>query len=377
MASTTHNPLAVNIAGLDFKNPFFVAAGPPGRDAKCLVACANGGSGGLVCKTISTSAAQVPRPCMARPASDLATSMLNVELWSDLPPEDWIAREYAAARVPGVPLIASVGYSAADMLALVPKVDPLVDAFEFSCHYTKLDEITALAQALRKSTTKPIFAKLSPHGHDLIELAKQLRSCGINGFVVMNSLGPCLSLDIETERPLLGGSGGKGWMSGSAIRPIALYWVSQLVTAMPDVPVIGVGGVTSWRDAVEFFLAGASGVQVCTAAIYQGPKVFGDLVTGVTSFLQRKGYSSVTQLRGRALAHLPVQHNLIPPISSVNDTCVHCGVCQRGCPFEAILVKKGDATSPASWKVDPTKCYGCGLCTTLCPKHSLSMITRS
>lgn len=78
----------------------------------------------------------------------------------------------------------------------------------------------------------------------------------------MNSLGPCLALDVETEKPVLGGSGGKGWLSGQAIRPIALYWVSQLASAMPGVPIIGVGGVGSWRDAIEFILAGASAVEV-------------------------------------------------------------------------------------------------------------------
>jgi len=373
--------LKVNVAGMAFKGPVWVAAGPPGRDAAALIECAKGGAGGLVAKTISVEAAKVPRPCMARPSPALAGSMLNVELWSDLPPERWCApgsegeysRVRAAPECTGVPLIASLGYSASDVRALVPRMDPLVDAFEFSCHYTDLAEIRALASALRESTRKPVFAKLSPHGHDLLALARELRSCGVDGFVVMNSLGPCLALDVESQRPLLGGPDGKGWLSGPAIRPIALYWVAQLAKTMPDVPIIGVGGVATWRDAVEFFLAGAWAVQVCTAAIYRGPRVFAEINEGIAAYLRRHGCSNVAELRGRALQHLPATANLVPSVSAVDTSrCVYCALCSTSCVFRAITVDR----SAKKWSVDADACYGCGLCTTVCPHAALTLVPR-
>lgn len=371
--------LETTICGLNFKAPLFVAAGPPSRDAEILIDCAKNGCGGLVAKTISVEAAKVARPCMARPAQTLRDTMINVELWSDKAPEEWYkdGGEYdkvkAAAECKDVPLIASLGYSADDVKKLVPHMEPHVDAYEFSCHYTNLDDIRALATALCSATKKPVFAKLSPHGHDLLHLAAELRSCGVAGFVVMNSLGPTLALDVETEQPVLGGPGGKGWMSGQAVRPIALYWVSQLAKAMPDVPIIGVGGVGSWRDAVEFFLAGAWAVEVCTAAIYKGPKVFDEISKGVVDYLKRHGYKNVTELRGRALKNLKEDGNYIPGVSSVDEAkCIHCGQCAASCTYGAITVDSKAKT----WKVNPDACYGCGLCTTVCPKGALSLASR-
>jgi hypothetical protein len=303
---------------------------------------------------------------MARPAQ-LKDSMLNMELWSDLPPEQWYrpgdgeyARVRAAPECAHVPLIASLGYDAKAMQALVPHMDALVDAYEFSCHYTELSEVRALASALRSNTRKPIFAKLSPHGHNLTELALELRKCGVDGFVVMNSFGPCLAVDVETEQPLLGGKEGKGWLSGQAIRPIALYWVSQLARAMPDVPVIGVGGVSTWRDAVEFFLAGATAVQVCTAAIYRGPKVFAEINDGIAAYLRRRGFTNVSQLRGRALAKC-ADYNYEPGLSTVDTSrCIYCGACAVSCTFKVSVFYPPSHLSLSA--LFPILSYTCGSC---------------
>lgn len=366
--------LETEIKGIKFPNPVFVAAGPTGRDGEAIAKCVKGGAGGVVCKTVSREAAKVPRTCMARPspAPSMSATMLNVELWTDLPPEAWINGEYQKARATGVPIIASLGYNAEDMKELVPKVDPLVDAFEFSCHYTNLNDIQALARALRSNTKKPIFAKMSPHGHDLLHLAEELKKEGVDGFVVMNSLGPCMAINVDTEKPLLGGVGGKGWLSGQSVHPIAVYWVSQLAQKFPDTPIIGVGGVATGRDAIEFILAGASAVQICTSAIYGGMEVYGKVAREMEEICKQKGVKNVSELRGRALKNIPSESNLVPPVSSADDSCVHCGACTKVCLYEAITVDK----TGKKWSVDPSKCYGCGLCSTVCPKGAIHMVDR-
>jgi len=110
--------LRVDICGLAFPNPVLPAAGPPGRDGRALLACAEGGAGGLVAKTISTRPAQVPTPNMA----EIPHGFLNCELWSELPPEQWLEHEYALARTAGLPLIVSLGYTAQDIAELAPRV---------------------------------------------------------------------------------------------------------------------------------------------------------------------------------------------------------------------------------------------------------------
>jgi len=371
--------LKVEIKGLQFKTPVFTAAGPPARDAEILNRSADCGCGGLVAKTISVEAAKVCRPCMATPTRGSTNSMLNVELWTDLPPEAWYGpggeyekvRAHPASRE--LPLIGSLGYNADDAKKLVPNMEKFVDAYEFSCHYTDLKATQDYARAICSLTKKPVFAKLSPHGHDLVDLAHKLKECGVAGFVVMNSFGPCLSLDIETERPLLGGPGGKGWLSGEAVRPIALYYVAQLAREFPDTPIIGVGGVSSWRDVVEFMLAGASAVQVCTAAIYKGPEIFDEINKGLIAYCQRRGLKSISEIRGRALKNIPETGNLVPPVSSIDESlCIHCTKCEKVCHYGALKIDK----ATKKWSVDPSKCYGCGLCSTVCPKHAITMVPR-
>ena len=124
--------LCVDILGLRFANPVLPAAGPTVWDGKAMRACVAGGAGGLVSKTISTTGATVPQPCMAEVGR---AAMLNTELWAEYPPEQYIEHEYAIARQAGVPLIISLGYTPDQVAAIAPRVKPFADAIELSTHY--------------------------------------------------------------------------------------------------------------------------------------------------------------------------------------------------------------------------------------------------
>ncbi len=136
MATTAPDPaaavdLGVEVCGIRFPNPVWTAAGPPVRDGAALLACAEGGAGGLVTKTISRTAAEPTTPNMA----EISHGFLNAELWSELPPERWIEREYAITREAGLPVVVSMGYTAEDIAELAPRVRPFADALELSTHY--------------------------------------------------------------------------------------------------------------------------------------------------------------------------------------------------------------------------------------------------
>ena len=113
--------LNVNILGMKFENPIFTAAGPGAKDGDLCVKAVEGGAGGLVTKTISVDPAPVPRPCMAKTNS----GFLNTELWSELPKEQWIEKEYKRAKSAGVPMIVSMGYKAEDIEKIAPLVKPM------------------------------------------------------------------------------------------------------------------------------------------------------------------------------------------------------------------------------------------------------------
>ena len=386
--------LSVEIAGIPLRNPVLTAAGPTSRDGATLVQAARGGVGGLVAKTISVKPAEVPRPNMQtldRGQSQwlLATAMqnqvvqlerikvrgayglLNHELWSDKPYQKWLQHEYPQAKETGLSLIASVGYTPEELKQLAPLVEKAgVDGIEFSTHYLETDPklFNEVAKTLKEAVDIPIFAKMSPHVKDLTVFTKAVEKF-VDGFVAINTLGPCLHIDIETGRPLLGGPGGVGWLSGPAIKPLAVRCVADIARGTRK-PVVAVGGVSTGVDAIEFFMVGASAVQVCTAAILEGASVYGRIAQEITEFLDSHGHGSPEDVRGLALKHLPLETlriESLPPTVDEN-ACTGCGLCTRSCTYSAISVDQ--KTSKA--KVDSNLCYGCGVCVSICPHRALS-----
>lgn len=357
--------LSVHIAGLHLDHPVIPAAGPPGWNGAAMRACAEGGAAALVSKTISVQPAIVPTPNMAQ----IPGGMLNTELWSELPVEQFIEREFPLAREAGVPLIVSLGYTAGEIAALAPRVRPFADVLELSTHYIG-DDPAPMVEAIRaakEAVDVPVFVKLSPF-RDMRTAARAAAEAGADGIVAINSFGPCLGVDVETGRLLMGSRDGYGWLSGPALKPLALRCVFDVARAV-DLPIIGVGGVSRGVDAIEFLMVGASAVGVCTAAILKGPQVFGRIAREMGEWLDAHGYTSVEEVRGLAIrrwrerefrtAHVPPSLNM--------ETCTGCGLCEAGCVYGAIHVVDKKAV------LVPERCYGCGLCVTRCPVRALGL----
>jgi len=357
--------LSVTIAGLTLKNPVLPAAGPPVWNGEAMKACAAGGAGALVSKTVSVRPAVVPTPNMA----EIPGGFLNTELWSELPVEQFIEREYPLAKETGLPLIISIGYTAEEIAELAPRVRPFADALELSTHYIG-DDPTPMVEAIRAAKAAvdvPVFVKLSPF-RDMKTAARAAAEAGADGIVAINSFGPCLGVDVETGRLLMGSREGYGWLSGPALKPLALRCVFDIARTV-DLPIIGVGGISKGTDAIEFFMVGASAVGICTAAILKGPRIFGRVAREIEKWLDDHGYASVEEVRGLAIRRweewtFRTAH--VPPILDV-DACTGCGLCEASCVYDAIHVVEKKAV------LTPEKCYGCGLCVTRCPVRALSI----
>jgi dihydroorotate dehydrogenase (NAD+) catalytic subunit len=212
-----------------------------------------------------------------------------------------------AKTVLPVPLIVSVfGFSAEEYAVTAKKAaEAGADAVELnvSCPHVKEtgseigqnpETLAKVVKKVKVAVQKPVFVKLSPNVTDIVEIAQAAVKAGADALTAINSV-RAMAIDVETALPVL--SNKKGGLSGPAIKPIALRCVHDIYEKV-KAPIMGCGGVTSWRDAVEFFLAGASTVQIGTAIALKNPSVFEAINRGVNAYLKKKGFGSVKEIVG-------------------------------------------------------------------------------
>jgi len=291
---------------LELRNPTVLASGILGYTAESLQRVVEGGAGAVVTKSVGVS----PRMGYANPTVVQASGGLINAMGLPNPGIDEYAEEIIHAKtVVQAPLIVSVfGYSA-DEYALVARkaADAGADAVELnvSCPHVKQtgSEIGQNPQLLAKVVTKvkaavpkPVIVKLSPNVTDIAETAWAAVKAGADALTAINTV-KALAIDAETALPVL--SNTRGGLSGPAIKPIALRCVYDLYEQVKT-PIIGCGGITTWQDAVEFLLAGASAVQIGTAVALENPNVFHAINRGVKTYLKKKGYRSVQEIVGVA-----------------------------------------------------------------------------
>lgn len=370
--SESRPDLSVEIAGVRMRNPVILAAGPIGRDSAALIRAAEGGAGAVVTKSICYKGAKkVPRPCILK----VSGGLLNAVKWSELNYETWVKKEIPEAKKSGVPIIASITSMKNDpteISGLAKGVEEAgADMVEICTFYTgKL--LPSFVKVAKEVTDIPIIGKMVLTTFDLKNIGRECEKAGADAISCMDTIGPCLKIDIETGNPILGQLSGAGRLSGPPIKPITSYYVAELAQAV-DIPIIGVGGIMTGEDAVEMMMAGAKAVEVCTATILKGPKILGSIANGIASFMDRKGYKRVDEFIGLALKQIEERKKRgvvicegKPPLIDP-DLCNGCGICAMSCLYGAITIVEKLA------KVDTSKCYGCGLCSTVCPPHAIKL----
>ena len=300
------NPLSVRIASLELRNPTMLASGILGYTAASLKRVVEGGAGAVVTKSVGVA----PRMGYANPTVvQVNSGLINAMGLPNPGIEEYTEEIIHAKTVAQAPLIVSVfGYSADEYASVAQKAaEAGADAVELnvSCPHVKFtgSEIGQDAALLKKVVSKvkalvrkPVIVKLSPNVTDITETAKSAVKAGADALTAINTV-KALAIDAETALPLLNNV--RGGLSGPAIKPIALRCVFDLYEHVKT-PIIGCGGVTTWQDAVEFFLAGASAVQIGTAVALENPSVFQTINRGVKAYLKKKRYKSVQEVVGVA-----------------------------------------------------------------------------
>ena len=295
--------ISVDLLGMTLESPFMLASGILGETGPSLLGVLEAGAGGVVTKSIG------PEPRDGHPNPTVVTlggSLLNA-MGLPNPGADAFAEELAWLRErTRRPVIVSVFGSDPDEYARVAsRLAPLADALELnlSCPHAKgygaeigsdpgmLEQVVS---AVTGTVDVPVLAKLTPNTSDIVSLARAAQRGGASGLVAINTL-KGMAVDVDMGAPALANT--YGGLSGEAVRAVGVRCVHEIAGAV-DLPVVGVGGVGSARDAMEYIMAGATAVQVGTAIRSSGPEVFAEMAEELRQWMLARGHSSLEGLRG-------------------------------------------------------------------------------
>jgi len=297
--------LSTEIAGLSLSNPTILASGVLGTSGALMRKVAESGAGAIVAKSVGSK----PREGCPNPTVAMVVGGYLNAIGLPNPGVDEFVKEILMAREGGVPIIASVfGFSVDDIAKTAKRVGRVADAVELnlSCPHVEgtglevgsdPEVVSSIIKEVKKVVDKPVIAKLSPLVADIVGMARSCERAGADAITAVNTM-RAMAIDIETKMPVLYNR--VGGLSGPALKPIALRCVYEIYDAV-RIPVMGCGGISTWRDAVEFVLAGARAVQIGTGIAYRGLKIFDEVQEGMRSYMEKREFEELEELVG--LAH--------------------------------------------------------------------------
>jgi len=297
--------LATEIAGLELVNPVMLASGILGLCGSSLRRIIDAGAGAVVTKSVGVE----PREGYSNPTVVQVECGLINAMGLPNPGIHYFSEEIGGAELPAPVIMSIYGFSSEDFAEVASvAVKGGVDALELnlSCPHVKRTGaeighdaglVADVVERVKARVDRPVFVKLTPNVADIVAVAKAAADSGADALTAINTV-RAMAIDIDTTHPILANK--IGGLSGAAIKPMAVRCVYEIYQEV-DVPVIGCGGISTWRDAVEFMLAGASAVQIGTAVAFKGLEVFQSVTEGIEAYLKEKGFGNVKEIVG--LAH--------------------------------------------------------------------------
>lgn len=390
--------LKCTIAGIESINPFWLASAPP-TDKKYNVDRAfAAGWGGVVWKTLGVDPPVInvtSRYGAHHGPNREIIGINNIELISDRPlqvnlDEIKACRAEWPDRVIIGSMMAPVEKEAWQSLAIkiaeagVHGIELNLGCPHGMCERGMGSAIGQVPEMVEQTTRWvkevvdiPVFTKLTPNITDIIWPAEAALNGGADAVSLINTVSSIIGVDLDVmaPKPMVDGKGTHGGYCGAAVKPIALNMVAAIARApeTQGLQISGIGGITTWRDAVEFMALGADVVQVCTAAMIYGFRIIDDLTDGMSQWMDQKGYTSVAEFAGAAVPkvadwnELNINFDLKARIDDA--TCIECGRCYIACEdtsHQAIRMVEGEA-GKRRFEVINDECVGCNLCHHVCP----------
>ena len=387
--------LSTNFLGIKSPNPYWLASAPPTDKKINVLRAFEAGWGGVVWKTLGSQVKNVSsRYSAVNFNGTRVMGFNNIELISDRPLEINLKEiKECLKEFPDRAMVVSLmaDNDKNSWHELIKKVeDTGAHGFElnFGCPHgmtergmgAAVGQDPAIAKMVvewvMEAATIPVITKLTPNVHSVVPTGKAVVEAGTNALSLINTIQSVTGIDLDTfvPNPYVAGKSVYGGYCGPAVKPIALKFLASIAKNefTNKVPISGIGGISTWKDAAEFMLLGSTSVQVCTAAMKHGFRIIEDLCEGLNNWMDEKGFATIYDFIGKSvptLTHwedLDINYHHIAKIDQ--NKCIHCGLCYIACEdtsHQSINLEYGKPYN--TYTVKEEECVGCNLCQLMCP----------
>ena len=396
--------LSSDFLGIKSPNPFWLASAPPTDKAYNVVRAFEAGWGGVVWKTLGEAGPPIvnvngPRYGAIWGADRRLLGLNNIELITDRPLEVNLREIKQVKRDwPDRAMIVSLMVPCEEQAwkAILPLVEETgADGIElnFGCPHGMSERgmgaavgqvpeyIEMVARWCKQNTRMPVLVKLTPNITDIRYPARAAKKGGADAVSLINTISSIIGVDLDdfSPQPSIDGKGSHGGYCGPAVKPIALNMVAEIArdAETRGMPISGIGGVTTWRDAAEFLALGAGNVQVCTAAMTYGFKIVQEMISGLSQYLDHHDMA-LSDLIGRAVPNVTdwqyLNLNYVTKARIDQDACIKCGRCYAACEDTS---HQAISMSPERvFEVMDDECVACNLCVNVCPVDNCITMER-
>ncbi|MEC7141845.1 MAG: NAD-dependent dihydropyrimidine dehydrogenase subunit PreA [Pseudomonadota bacterium] len=392
--------LTSDFIGIKSPNPFWLASAPPTDKEYNVRRAFEAGWGGVVWKTLGEEGPPIvnvngPRYGAIWGADRRLLGLNNIELITDRPLQTNLDEIHRVKRdYPDRAVVASIMVPCEESAwrEILPRVeDTGADGIElnFGCPHGMSERgmgsavgqvpeyVEMVAAWCKQYSNMPVIVKLTPNITDIRKPAMAALKGGADAVSLINTISSITSVDLDdfSPEPSIDGRGAHGGYCGPAVKPIALNMVAEIARTpeMANLPISGIGGVSTWRDAAEFMSLGAGNVQVCTAAMTYGFHIVQEMISGLSLWMDQKGLTSTSEIVGRAVPNLSDWQNLnlnyVTKARIDQESCIGCGRCFASCEdtsHQAIVMEVTD-DGERIFTVKDDECVACNLCVNVCP----------
>ncbi len=395
--------LSVNFGGIKAPNPFWLASAPPTNSGYQVMKAFDAGWGGAVWKTLGVPVVNVSSRYGGVNYKDKRLIGLNnIELITDRPLKDNLREiEEVKKRFPNHAVIASLMVETKEQWEQIVRDSENAGAdgieLNFGCPHGMCERgmgsavgqepkvLETITRWVTDVAKVPVIVKLTPNISDITVPAQAAVSGNADAISLINTIQSIVGVDIDNfvPYPIVDGKSTNGGYCGPAVKPIALNMLKNCAQhANVNIPISGIGGIETWRDAVEFILLGAGSVQVCTAVMHYGFGIIREMLYGLDEYMDSKGFETIDSMIGKALPNVLNWEELnlnYKVVASIEDEkCIGCQLCYTACEdgaHQAIALPIAENGERVPTIIEEN-CVGCNLCSLVCPVEECITMER-